>query len=116
MTTAMARETAEIPEAVDRLLVRRRLPSSAPPTGCARRHLPFAVVCGRGSSGHAGVYLRYLIETRLGIVVSATAPSIVTSYRKPSALRGRALRRHLAIGPKPGPRRSDAGRAERRGR
>ena len=40
------------------------------------------VLCGRGSSGHAGVHLRYLIETSLGLVVSASAPSIVTSYRK----------------------------------
>ena len=87
MTTAMARETAEIPEAVDRLL------SDASPFQRAADRLraaplPFAVVCGRGSSGHVGVYLRYLIETRLGIVVSATAPSIVTNYRKPSAMAG----------------------------
>ncbi len=45
-------------------------------------------MCGRGSSGHAGVHLRYLIETRLGIAVSAAAPSIVTNYRKPSAMAG----------------------------
>ena len=49
---------------------------------------PFAVICGRGSSGHAGVHLRYLIETKLGIAVSAAAPSVVTSYRRPSALAG----------------------------
>lgn len=46
----------------------------------SRRTFPFVVVCGRGSSGHVGVYLRYLIETRLGLCVSASAPSVVTGY------------------------------------
>lgn len=46
----------------------------------SRRRFSFVVVCGRGSSGHAGVYLRYLIETRLGLAVSASAPSVITGY------------------------------------
>jgi glucosamine--fructose-6-phosphate aminotransferase (isomerizing) len=41
---------------------------------------PLIVLCGRGSSGHAGVYLRYLIETRLGLPVSIGAPSVMTTY------------------------------------
>ena len=48
---------------------------------------PLAVICGRGSSGHAGVYLRYLIETRLGLAVSATAPSVTTALHRPLKLR-----------------------------
>ena len=84
MTTAMARETAEIPDAVDRLLSQEAasVPRAAD-RDLARADPPFAVICGRGSSGHAGVHLRYLIETHLGIAVSATAPSVVTSYRRP---------------------------------
>ncbi|WP_293864059.1 SIS domain-containing protein [uncultured Alsobacter sp.] len=85
--THMAREIAEIPAAAERLLaqddafasIAAAIEASAP---------PFAVICGRGSSGHAGVHLRYLIETKLGIAVSAAAPSVVTSYRRPSALAG----------------------------
>src|SRR5262249_28065583 len=38
------------------------------------------VICGRGSSGHVGVYLRYLFETRCGVLVSAAAPSVITTY------------------------------------
>src|SRR6185436_10180971 len=33
-----------------------------------------------GSSGHVGVYLRYLFEARYGVLVSAAAPSVVTTY------------------------------------
>jgi glucosamine--fructose-6-phosphate aminotransferase (isomerizing) len=48
---------------------------------------PLCVVCGRGSSGHAGVFLRYLIETRLRLPVSASAPSVITAFRTPLKLR-----------------------------
>src|SRR4051794_26026545 len=51
--------------------------------GCA----PLCVVCGRGSSGHAGVFLRYLVETRLRLPVSASAPSVITAFRTPLMLR-----------------------------
>ena len=76
MTSAMARETAEAPavvQSLDRSLiasVARHIVSDRP---------RFAVVCGRGSSGHVGVLLRYLIETRLGLAVSTTAPSVITA-------------------------------------
>jgi len=36
------------------------------------------VFCGRGSSGHVGVYLRYLFEARLGMLACAAAPSVMT--------------------------------------
>jgi glucosamine--fructose-6-phosphate aminotransferase (isomerizing) len=85
--SAMARETAESADAVGRLLgcrdtiadIARSLDTSA---------APLAVICGRGSSGHAGVYLRYLIETRLGLPVSATAPSVTTALQRPLKLAG----------------------------
>src|SRR5215471_17756112 len=48
---------------------------------------PLCVVCGRGSSGHAGVFLRYLVETRLRLPVSASAPSVLTAFRTPLMLR-----------------------------
>lgn len=80
----MAAETAEAPMAARRLVEARDRFAEA-----ARRidlqAAPLAVICGRGSSGHAGVHLRYLIETRLGLAVSATAPSVTTAL-------GRSLR------------------------
>src|SRR4051794_26436787 len=48
---------------------------------------PLCVMCGRGSSGHAGVFLRYLVETRLRLPVSASAPSVITAFRTPLMLR-----------------------------
>lgn len=84
--TFMADEIAECPQAAARLL------ASADTGAIARelraRDFSFVVVCGRGSSGHAGVYLRYLIETHLAYVVSASAPSIITSYRKAPSVEG----------------------------
>ncbi|OKO84070.1 SIS domain-containing protein [Bradyrhizobium sp. NAS96.2] len=49
--------------------------------------VPLCVVCGRGSSGYAGVFLRYLVETRLRLPVSASAPSVITAFRTPLMLR-----------------------------
>ncbi len=82
----MARETAEIPAAAERLLLRpdafaaivERIEQVKP---------SIVVFCGRGSSGHVGVYLRYLFEVRLGLLASAAAPSVVTAYQRPLELR-----------------------------
>src|SRR5882672_7885938 len=77
--TAMAREIAEIPALSERLLARRehvaRLAAQIERAGPR-----LVVLCGRGSSGHVGVYWRYLFEARCGILVSAAAPSVVTNY------------------------------------
>ena len=84
-SSAMARETCEGADVAARILRSRQAISNI------ARHLdigstPLAVLCGRGSSGHAGVFLRYLIETRLHLPVSASAPSVITAFRKPLAL------------------------------
>jgi glutamine---fructose-6-phosphate transaminase (isomerizing) len=79
--TAMAQEIGEIPALSKRLLTRHddicsvadRIRQAAP---------RIVIVCGRGSSGHVGVYFRYLIEARIGLLVSAAAPSVITAYRR----------------------------------
>jgi glucosamine--fructose-6-phosphate aminotransferase (isomerizing) len=38
------------------------------------------VISGRGSSGNAGILLRYLFEAQAGLLVSASAPSVITTY------------------------------------
>jgi glucosamine--fructose-6-phosphate aminotransferase (isomerizing) len=76
----MAREVAEISVAARRLLDDDAVKAIAPRIRAAAPRM--AVLCGRGSSGHVGVYLRYLFEARLGLLVSAAAPSVVTAYRK----------------------------------
>lgn len=86
MTTFMEREIAEISAAADAVLAA----GEAARIGAMLRdkRFPFVVVCGRGSSGHAGVHLRYLVETRLGLPVSAAAPSVVTGYDRPPRIAG----------------------------
>jgi glutamine---fructose-6-phosphate transaminase (isomerizing) len=86
VSSAMAREICESADVVSRIVCNRRAIADVV------RHLdlgaaPLAVLCGRGSSGHAGVFLRYLIETRLHLPVSASAPSVITAFRKPLTLR-----------------------------
>ncbi len=77
--SAMAAETAEIPRALADIAARRA--SIAELAGrLDQRSAPVAVLCGRGSSGHAATHLRYLIETRLGIPVSSAAPSVSTVF------------------------------------
>src|SRR4029077_891825 len=72
--SAMARETAEIPAAVERLLAGTAL-LAALAERIEQAKPRIVVFCGRGSSGHAGVYLRYLFEARLGMLASAGRPS-----------------------------------------
>ena len=84
--SAMARETAEIPALAGRLLARTDLFAAI--AGRINEARPRIVVfCGRGSSGHVGVYLRYLFEARLGLLGSAAAPSVVTAYQRPPDMR-----------------------------
>ena len=84
--SAMAREIAEIPAAAGRLLARADM-LTAIVARVERAQPRMVVFCGRGSSGHVGVYLRYLFEARLGLLASAAAPSVVTAYRRPPDMR-----------------------------
>jgi glutamine---fructose-6-phosphate transaminase (isomerizing) len=86
IASAMAREIAEIPAAAARLLARTDM-FAATVERIERAKPRIVVFCGRGSSGHVGVYLRYLFETRLGILASAAAPSVATAYQRPPQLR-----------------------------
>jgi glucosamine--fructose-6-phosphate aminotransferase (isomerizing) len=75
----MREEVLEAPDAVARCLGRQQ-----PIAGIARRLIEqppgFAVVCGRGSSSHAGTYLRYLLAKDLGLVAAAAMPSVASIY------------------------------------
>jgi glucosamine--fructose-6-phosphate aminotransferase (isomerizing) len=85
-SSAMARETCESADVVSRIL-RNRIAIADIANRLDIAAAPLAVLCGRGSSGHAGVFLRYLIETRLHLPVSASAPSVITAFRKSLSLR-----------------------------
>ncbi len=57
------------------------------------RNIEFVVVAARGSSDHAGLYGKYIIEYQLGIPTVLASPSIFTIYG-----RGMKLKNSLVIG------------------
>ncbi len=48
----------------------------------------FVLLAGRGTSDHAALYAKYLIEVRLGIPCGLASPSTVTAYESTMAMRG----------------------------
>ena len=79
--TAMAREIREIPLTTERLLAEHDLVATV--ADRIRHANPrVVVISGRGSSGNAGTLLRYLFETQAGLLVSTSAPSVVTTYKQ----------------------------------
>jgi len=46
----------------------------------SRRHPRFVVLTARGSSDHAAIYGKYLLETDAGLVASLAAPSVYSIY------------------------------------
>ena len=79
--SAMAAEIREIPLTTERLLANHGLAATV--ADRIRRANPrVVVISGRGSSANAGTFLRYLFETRAGLLVSTSAPSVVTTYNQ----------------------------------
>jgi glutamine---fructose-6-phosphate transaminase (isomerizing) len=78
--THMAAEIAEIPEVIGRVL-RDGADETERIAALIRQRRPrFATVVARGTSDHAGIYARYLIETTLGLPVGLVASSVTTLY------------------------------------
>jgi glucosamine--fructose-6-phosphate aminotransferase (isomerizing) len=83
----MRAEIDEAPEAVRRVLdgfpkiaaVAARLRALDP---------PFVTLAARGSSSHAGTYLRALIGREMGLAAAATMPSLASVYHAKQRLRG----------------------------
>ncbi len=83
----MRRETEEAAAAVQRCLAQ----TDAFAAVAARlRQLdpPFVVVSARGSSGHAGTFLRYLIAREIGLVGAAAMPSVASIYGRRLRMQG----------------------------
>lgn len=85
MTTAagsslMRREIEEIPAVVERFLADGASETARVAEALSRARPRFAVVMGRGTSDHAGVYARYLIEGTLGVPAGLGAASLTTLY------------------------------------
>ncbi len=85
--TAMARETAEAPEVVARML-RDAAPALREVGTLFRARRPSHIITSaRGSSDHAAHYLKYLVEMVLGLPCASVGASVVSIYARRLALR-----------------------------
>ena len=88
--THMAREVAEIPQAVARLLDGSALAISAAAAALRAADPDMIVTVARGSSDHAANYLKYAIELTTGIPVASIGPSVSSVYGRKMRV-GRAV-------------------------
>lgn len=80
--TKMAAEASETPNVFRRQLVANQA-QIAELAEAIKAHDPeFAYMIGRGTSDHAGVFGKYLIETEMGLPVAAAAPSVNSVFGK----------------------------------
>lgn len=83
----MAAEIAEQPAVLDRLLVHGR-PAAAQVAGVLRARAPrFVLLAARGTSDHAALYAKYLMEIQLGLPCGLASPSTFTAYHARPDLR-----------------------------
>ncbi|GAA5191236.1 glucosamine-6-phosphate deaminase NagB-II [Ferrimonas gelatinilytica] len=88
MTSIMEKEALEAPQRIGEQLERNQ--AAMAQLGAQLRACPpkFVMWVGRGSSDHAGVFAKYLIEIEMGIPTFASAPSVSSIYGKRLALEG----------------------------
>jgi glucosamine--fructose-6-phosphate aminotransferase (isomerizing) len=86
--TLMAREIAQAGEAVATQLASNKTALVDIAARLRARSPRVVVTIGRGSSDHAALYLKYLIEICLGLPCASIGPSIASVYRSPLRLDG----------------------------
>jgi glucosamine--fructose-6-phosphate aminotransferase (isomerizing) len=84
----MRREIADTPAAIARLLADGGDDLDAAAEAVRRAQPAWVSIVARGTSDHAGIHLRYLIETELGLPAGLAAPSVTTVYGGRIAWRG----------------------------
>lgn len=78
--TKMYREALQAPTVVERLLRENRSEVESLAGFLRRNPPPFALTVARGSSDHAALYGKYLLESLLGLICSSAIPSAITVY------------------------------------
>jgi glucosamine--fructose-6-phosphate aminotransferase (isomerizing) len=83
MTSRMLREIEEGAAVVERLVRDGHGALANVQKAVERSSPPFVVIVARGSSFHAGLYGRYLVETVLRLPVVLAAPAVTSIYESP---------------------------------
>ncbi|ALS98517.1 glucosamine-6-phosphate deaminase NagB-II [Lacimicrobium alkaliphilum] len=78
----MAQEAAQTPQRIQTQLQENQQACSQLGERIRNFNPAFVLMVGRGSSDHAGVFAKYLIEVETGTVVTASAPSVASVYGK----------------------------------
>lgn len=77
----LAAEIAEQPEALARLLAPAPLERARELAGIIHARAPrFVLLAARGTSDHAALYAKYLVEVSLGLPAGVASPSTMTAY------------------------------------
>ena len=88
MTSLMARETAEAAAVISWQLAANADATARLAAELRAKSPRCAVTVARGSSDHAALYLKYLIELQLGLPCASLGPSLASLYRAPLKLEG----------------------------
>ena len=89
--TDMAREVAQAPEAVARMLAHNRAGLAELGKLYQAKKPSHIVTCARGSSDCAASYFKYLIEITLGLPYCSVGASVVSVYGARLSLRDTLL-------------------------
>ncbi|MGH9062483.1 MAG: SIS domain-containing protein [Acidimicrobiales bacterium] len=76
----MGKEIAEQPAALARLLAEGAAPITQVARRLARIRPRFVLLASRGTSGHAALYAKYLMEVQAGLPGGLASPSAMTTY------------------------------------
>lgn len=77
----MAAEIAEQPETLARLLEPEQIERAKSLAAAVRERNPrFVLLAARGTSDHAALYAKYLVEVSLGLPAGLASPSTMTAY------------------------------------
>lgn len=83
--THMADEIQETPDVIENLLTEGSGAIDKAATAISGAEPSWISIVARGTSDHAAVYARYLLEAKLGLPVSLAAPSLVSIYETTTA-------------------------------
>ena len=84
--TLMAAEIAETGAAIRRQLEANARAATGPCGGTAGRPATFVATIARGSSDHAALFLKHVVELKVGLACASLGPSIASLYRAPLRL------------------------------